>query len=87
MSNEGKIGESVKNAAGAAVAGAVVGLLVGLLSSNHDHIWRNAAIGAGVGAGSSAIYSTAERGVDAEIPSFTELEITLTQPLNITVGN
>ena len=86
VSNEGKFGESVKSAAGAAAAGAIVGLLFGLLSSNHDHVWRNAAIGAGVGAGSSAIYSAAERGVDAEIPSFTEIDITLTQPLSITVG-
>ena len=86
VSNEGKVSESLKSAAGAAVAGAVVGLLFGLLSGS-DHTWRNAAIGAGVGAGSSAIYSTAERGVDAEIPSFTELEITLTQPLTVTVGN
>jgi len=85
VSNEGKIGESLKSAAGAAVGGAIVGLLFGLLSGS-EHAWRNAAIGAGVGAGSSAIYSTAERGVDAEIPSFTELDITLTQPLNVTVG-
>jgi len=85
VSNEGKIGESVKSAAGAALAGALVGLLFGALSGS-DHMWRNAAIGAGVGAGSSAVYSTAERGVDAEIPSFTEIEITLTQPLSVTVG-
>lgn len=85
VSNEGKVSESLKSAAGAAVAGALVGLLFGALSGS-DHIGRNVAIGAGVGAGSSAIYSTAERGVDAEIPSFTEIEITLTQPLNVTVG-
>ena len=86
VSNEGKIGESAQKAVGAAVGGAVVGLLFGLLADNH-HAWRNAAIGAGVAAGSSVIYSTAERGVDAEIPSFTELEITLTQPLSVSVGN
>ena len=85
VSNEGKIGESVKSAAGAALAGALVGLLFGALSGS-DHIGRNVAIGAGVGAGASAISSTAERGVDAEIPSFTEIEITLTQPLSVTVG-
>lgn len=85
VSNEGKVGESIKSAAGAAVAGALVGLLFGALSGS-DHIGRNVAIGAGVGAGSSAIYSTAEKGVDAEIPSFTELEITLTQPLSVSVG-
>ena len=85
VSNEGKVGDSIKSAAGAAIAGALVGLLVGALSGG-EHIGRNVAIGAGVGAGSSAIYSTAERGVDAEIPSFTEIEITLTQPLSVTVG-
>lgn len=85
VSNEGKVGNSLKSAAGAAVAGALVGLLVGALSGG-EHIGRNVAIGAGVGAGSSVIYSTAERGVDAEIPSFTEIEITLTQPLSVTVG-
>lgn len=85
VSNEGKVNESIKSAAGAALGGALVGLLFGALSGS-DHMWRSAAIGAGVGAGSSAIYSTAERGVDAEIPSFTELEITLTQPLSVTVG-
>ena len=85
VSNEGKVSESLKSAAGAAIAGALVGLLVGALSGG-DNIGRNVAIGAGVGAGSSAIYSTAERGVDAEIPSYTEIEITLTQPLNVTVG-
>ena len=85
VSNEGKVGNSLKSAAGAAVAGALVGLLVGAISGS-DHMWRSAAIGAGAGAGSSVIYSTAERGVDAEIPSFTELDITLTQPLSVTVG-
>ena len=85
VSNEGKVGNSLKSAAGAAIAGALVGLLVGALSGG-EHIGRNVAIGAGVGAGSSAIYSTAERGVDAEIPSYTEIEIILTQPLNVTVG-
>ena len=85
VSNEGKVGNSLKSAAGAAIAGALVGLLVGALSGG-EHIGRSVAIGAGAGAGSSVIYSTAERGVDAEIPSFTELELTLTQPLSVTVG-
>ena len=50
VSNEGKVGETFKSAAGAAVAGALVGLLVGALTGG-DHIGRNVAIGAGVGAG------------------------------------
>ena len=85
MSNEGKIKESAKNAVASAAAGAIVGLLFGLISGS-DHSLRSAAIGAGVGAGSSVIYSTAEKGVDAEIPSFTELDITLTKPISVTVS-
>ena len=85
VSNEGKVSESVKNAVATAAVGALVGLLVSALSDNH-HAGRSAAIGAGIGAGSSLIKSTAERGVDAEIPSFTELELTLTQPINVSVS-
>ncbi len=84
VSNEGKVAETVKNAAASAIAGALVGILFAAISD--ANIGRGAAIGAGVGAGSSAIYSTAERGVDAEIPSFTELEITLSKPLSISVN-
>ena len=86
VANEGKAQESVKNAASTAAIGAVLGLLFGLLSDN-GHAGRSAAIGAGIGAGSSLVKSVAEKGVDAEIPSFTELEVTLTWPLNVNVSN
>lgn len=85
VSNEGKVTESAKNAASTAAIGAIVGLLFGLLSDN-GHALRSAAIGAGIGAGSSIVASVAEKGVDAEIPSFTELELTLTTPLNVNVA-
>ena len=84
VSNEGKVLSVVKGAAVGAVIGAAVGMLFALIFDNN--VWHAAAIGAGVSAGSSAIYSTAERGVDAEIPSFTELEMVLKQPLNVTIG-
>ena len=84
VSNDGKVTESLKNAAAGAAAGALVGLLFGLLGDKNA--LKSAAIGAGVGAGSTVIYSTAERGVDAEIPSYTELDITLTRPLSILIN-
>ena len=85
VSAEGKAAETAKSAATKAAVGALIGLLFGVLS-NSDHIGRSVAIGAGVGAGSSLIYSAAEKGTDAEIPSFTELELTLTSPLNVNVS-
>ena len=84
VANEGKVAESAKNAASTAAVGAIVGLLVGLLSDN-GHVGRSAAIGAGIGAGSSLVYSVAEKGADAEIPSFTELELTLKEPIKVNV--
>lgn len=84
VDNEGKLISSVKNVATGAIIGALGGLLVGALSGG-DHLGRSVAIGAGIGAGSGAITSTVEKGVDAEIPSFTELELELSESLRVTL--
>lgn len=84
VDNDGKLVSSVKNVATGAIIGALGGLLIGALSGG-DHLGRSVAIGAGVGAGSAAIGSTVERGVDAEIPSFTELELELSETLRVTL--
>ncbi len=84
VTNEGKFAKSAGNVVAGAAIGALAGLLFAALGSNS--LGTAAAIGAGVGAGSALIGSTAERGIDAEIPSFTELELTLTKPINVTVN-
>ena len=84
VSNDGKLKESIKSAATSAAVGAIAGLLFALITDKN--VGSSMAVGAGVGAGTSAVVSTAERGVDAEIPSFTELELTLTKPLSISVS-
>lgn len=83
VTNDGKVGRVVSNVAVGAVVGALGGLLVGALSKN---IGTATAIGAGIGAGGALIGGTAERGVDAEIPSFTEMEIVLTKSFSATVN-
>ena len=83
VTNEGKVARVAGNVAVGAVVGALSGLLVGALSGN---VGTAVAIGAGVGAGGALIGGTAERGVDAEIPSFTEMEIILTKPFTATVN-
>ena len=83
VTNEGKVSRVASNVAVGAVVGVLGGLLVGALSRN---VGPAAAIGAGVGAGTALIGGVAERGVDAEIPSFTEMEITLTKPFSTTVS-
>lgn len=74
------------NAAGKVVTGAVIGLLTGLIAAalgSSDSFGKAAAIGAGVGASSGVIASGMEKGIDAEIPVYTEIEIVLEKPLSI----
>ena len=84
VDNDGKLVSSVKNVATGAIIGALGGLLIGALAGG-DHLGRSVAIGAGIGAGGAAIGSTVEKGVDAEIPSFTELELELSESLRVTL--
>ena len=83
VSNDGKVKSVASNAVVGAVVGGLAGLLIGAMTGN---VGASAAIGAGVGAGGALIGGAAERGVDAEIPSFTELEITITKPFSVTIS-
>ncbi len=85
VENDGKIASTAKNVATGAIVGALGGLLVAALSGG-DNIGRAVAIGTAVGAGGSLAGSTIEKGVDAEIPSYTELEIELSKTLRITLS-
>ena len=88
ITNEGKINRTVSGVAKGAVIGVVGALIVAAISSatGSDVNWgKSMAIGAGVGAGTAAASAAIERGVDAEIPVFTELEVKLVKPLNVTL--
>lgn len=84
VTNDGKVKSVVSSAATGAIIGAIGGLIYAALSGGD--IGTAAAIGAGVGAGTGLAGATIERGVDAEIPSFTEMEIKLTKPISVTVS-
>ena len=84
VSNDGKVKSVVTNAATGAIIGALGGLIYAALSGGN--IGTAAAIGAGVGAGTGLAGSALEQGVDAEIPSFTEMEVVLTRPINVTIS-
>ncbi|MBR2526770.1 hypothetical protein IKE67_09925 [bacterium] len=85
ITNDGKFQSTVSSALKGALIGAVGGLIVGLLSKDAN-VGVSTAIGAGVGAGTGLAGSAVEKGVDAEIPVYTELELTLTKPLNVVIG-
>ena len=84
VTNEGKVASVAKDVVVGALIGGLAGLLIGAASKN---LGPATAISAGVGAGVGAISNVAEMGVDAEIPSFTEMEITLTKSFTTSVSN
>ena len=79
VTNDGKISKSVKNVATGAIIGALGGLIVGAISGD-AHLGRAVLIGTGIGAASGTVSAVAEKGVDAEIPVYTEFEIKTTKP-------
>ncbi len=83
VTNDGKVASVAKDVVVGALVGGLAGLLIGACTKN---IGTATAISAGVGAGVGALSNVAEMGVDAEIPSFTEMEIELTKPLSTNVS-
>ncbi len=84
VTDDGKVAAAAKRAAVGAVVGALAGLLFAAIGDTS--MLSSVAIGAGVGAGSQVIVAAAQKGADAEIPSFTELEVVLTRPLSVSVS-
>ncbi len=81
VTNEGKLKSTVSRVAVASAVGALAGLAFALLSKGD--IGSGAAIGAGISGGVSLVSSVAEKGVDAEIPSYTELEVVVEENINV----
>ncbi|RAI14451.1 MAG: hypothetical protein DKM22_07680 [Candidatus Melainabacteria bacterium] len=80
---EGKYYNIAKSAAiGAASAAAIALLVAGLSGSN---VGKATAISAGVGAGLGLISQGSTKGVDAEIPAYTEIVLKLVKPLSVTI--
>ncbi len=83
VTNEGKIASVGKNVLTGALIGGLAGLLIGAMSKDFG---KAVAITAGIGATTAAVTNVAEMGVDAEIPSFTEMEIILTKPFTASIN-
>ena len=60
-------------------------MVFGLLADDTS-VGKSVAIGAAGGAATGMLSSGAEKGVDAEIPIYTELELALTKPLSVVLS-
>jgi len=84
VSNEGVVKKTVSTALAAAAVGALLGVAIGALSNDvGSGIAKGAMIGAGVGAGGALITKGLEPGVDAEIPSYTDIEIIIDKDIRV----
>lgn len=83
VTNDGKFKSVIINTVGMAAVGAVIGLLFAVAFGDSSNIAQGAIIGASVGGGTGLVSSTVAKGVDAEIPAFTDVEAVLDKPVNV----
>lgn len=84
VDNEGHWKKAATSVVAASAVGALVGLAFALLGGGD--IGTGAAIGAGVAGGVSLIGNVAEKGVDAEIPSYTDLEVIVERDIQVVIN-
>ena len=84
VDNEGHWKKAAVSVAKASAIGALVGLAFALLGGG-DY-GTGAAIGAGLAGGVSLISNVAEKGVDAEIPSYTDLQVLIERDVNVVIS-
>ena len=86
VTNDGKVKKAVTSTLAAAAIGAVVGLAFAALTGDTSNLAQGAIIGAGISGGGTLIANVVEKGVDAEIPAYTDLEVKLASPLDVVVN-
>ena len=86
VTNEGKVKKVLTNTLVYAAIGAIVGLAFAALTGDTSDLARGAIIGASVTGGTALATNVAEKGVDAEIPAYTDIEVILEQPLNVVLN-
>ncbi len=87
VSNDGVVMNTVGKAVSATIAGAAVGALVSLISGgNGSDVLKGVAIGAGIGGAGSLVTSGVEKGIDAEIPAYTDIEVVLLKDVDVVIN-
>lgn len=85
--DESKIKQATKNVVAPMVAGTLVALLGTLMFGGDARSYgKSALIGAGTGAGIAVISNVVQRGENAEIPSYTELELKVLKDVDVIIN-
>lgn len=87
VTNEGKAKQVITATLGMALLGAALGVAFAFIGGGSaSNIANGAIIGASVGGGSALVTGVAQKGVDAEIPAFTDIEIILDKPVDVVLS-
>ena len=87
VTNDGKVKRTAKATLAAAAIGALVGLgLAAAWAGDSSDLLTGALIGAGIGGGGALATNIIQKGVDAEIPAYTDIEVELASPLDVVIS-
>lgn len=86
VTNEGKVKRTITNTVAMAAVGALLGVGIAALTGDSSNLAQGAIIGASIGGGGALATSAIQKGVDAEIPSYTDMEVVLNKPVNVVLS-
>lgn len=86
VTNDGKVKKVVTSTLAYAAIGALLGLGIAAMTGDTSNLATGAIIGAGIGGGGALATNVIEKGVDAEIPAYTDMEVELASPLSVVLS-
>ena len=86
VTNEGRAKQVLTSTVLMAAFGAAIGMLFAAFTGDSSDLLKGALIGAGVSGGVTLITGVAQKGVDAEIPAYTDIEITLDKAVDVVLS-
>ena len=86
VTNEGRAKQVLTSTVLMAAFGAAIGMLFVAFTGDSSDLLKGALIGAGVSGGGTLITGVAQKGVDAEIPAYTDIEITLDKAVDVVLS-
>lgn len=87
VSNDGKVKQVLVSTVAMAAVGALIGLAFAALTGDSSDLAKGAIIGASISGGGALVSGVAQKGVDAEIPAYTDIEIVLDKDVSVVLNH
>ncbi len=86
VTNDGKVKQVLGSTVAMAAIGALLGLGIAAMTGDASDLAKGAIIGASIGGGGALVTNVAQKGIDAEIPAYTDIEIVLDKPTSVVLS-